>query len=256
MFAFLVSTAFKEYFRMRRLWPWLLLAGFCFLVAFGWSEWGFRPRPDRVYSLVSLSLVFKVLALASAIYSTSVIGQEVEQRTIVYLLTRPVPRWMIILSRFVASSVVVALIGILAAIGVSLAAYKAGAFANEMLWRDMGALSVGAFAYGALFVLISLMVNRAMLVCLLYTFGWELLVPNLKGDAAALSVFNYLEAIANHPEVSQRRGLLTFLSGQLAGESVSPLGAFLTMAISVGILAFAACWWFSNFEYLPRDDAA
>ncbi|HRI43257.1 MAG TPA: ABC transporter permease [Fimbriimonadaceae bacterium] len=256
MFGFLFVDALRDNLRFRRLWPWLLLAGFCFLVAFFWREWGFRPRPDRVYSLVSLTLVFKVLALASAIYSTSVIGREVEQRTIVYLLTRPVPRWMIILSRFLASSIVVTLIGVLSVIGVSLAAYRGEAFANEMLWRDMGALAVGAFAYGALFVLISLMVNRAMLVCLLYTFGWELLVPNLKGDAAALSVFNYLEAIANHPEVSQRRNLLTFLSGQLAGESVTPMGAFMTMAIAVAILAFAACWWFSNFEYLPRDDAA
>lgn len=256
MFGFLFLNALRDFLRIRRLWPWLLLAGFCFFVAFGWSEWGFRPRPDRIYSLVSLTLVFKVLALASAIYSTSVIGQEVEQRTIVYLLTRRVPRWKIILSRFLASAIVVAIVGILAAIGVSLAAYRGQAFANDMLWRDMGALVVGAFAYGALFILISLMVNRAMLVCLLYTFGWELLVPNLKGDAAALSIFNYLEAIANHPEVSQRRNLLTFLSGQLAGDSISPAGAFITMAIVVAVLAFASAWWFSHFEYLPRDDAA
>ena len=62
---------------------------------------------ELAYNLLSASLVFGfVLVILSVVFSTGVISQEIEQKTIMYLLTRPVPRWRIALVKFAAATLV------------------------------------------------------------------------------------------------------------------------------------------------------
>jgi len=251
---FLFTSALKDYLRIRRLWPWLALAGFCFGIAVLWLMMSTAPNLRDIYGQVSLSLPFKLVALAAAIFSTAIIGQEVEQKTIVYLVTRPVPRWKIILARYVAASLVVAMIAILSAFAVSLAVYKAGAFGNAIFWRDVLALTVGAFAYSGLFLLFSLFFNRAMIICLMFAFGWETIVPNLPGDAYYLSIFSYTSTIAAHPAESSGRDFLSFLSGQMGTNLLSTSSAWTAMFLLSCGTAILSAWWFSTFEYVPRED--
>lgn len=251
---FLTQSALKEYLRFRRLFPWILLAGFSFLVGLAWYQMSRVPDPQSIYSQVTLTIVFKLVALASAIFSTAAIGQEIEQKTIVYLVTRPVPRWKLILTRFLASALVVAMIGIVCALMVSLAVYRGGAFGNPLFWRDAQAIFVGAFAYGGLFLFVSLLFNKSMLICLLFAFGWETMVPNMPGDASYLSVFSYVNAIAAHPSEGQSKNLMTFLSGQLGDGMMAPGTAWIVMIIMILGFAAASAAWFTHFEYVPRED--
>lgn len=255
MEAFLLQSSILDCLRMKRLWPWLMLAAFSFLVALGWNSLSRVPDHQSIYSQVSFTIVFKLVALASAIFSTAAIGQEVEQKTIVYLVTRPVERWKILLARYLASSAVVAMIGILCAVCVSLAVYRGGAFGNPLLWRDIVALTVAAFAYGGLFIFLSLLLNRAMLWCLLYAFGWETLVPNMPGDASYLSIFSYASTIAAHPSEGDHRGLIQFMSGQLGDNAMAVGTAWGVIVVMAVGLAAASALWFSHFEYVPREDA-
>lgn len=254
MEAFIFTSALKDYLRLRRVWPWLLMAAFCFVVGWVWVSMSTTPKPQDIYSQVSLTLVFKIVALAAAIFSTAVIGQEIEQKTIVYLVTRPVQRWKLILMRSIAAAVVVALIAIVTALAVSLATNRLGFVGNSLFWRDAIALTVGAFAYCGLFVLASLWFNRAMIICLMFAFGWETLVPNLPGDAYYLSIFSYTSVIAQHPSPGGDRDFLTFLTGQLGDNLLSVGSAWTVMIILIGGTAAASAWWFSNFEYVPRED--
>src|SRR5687768_3493867 len=60
--------------------------------------------PVEAYNALSLHLVFGFsLVILSIVLGTGVITQEVEQKTIVYLLTRPVPRWRIAAIKFLAA---------------------------------------------------------------------------------------------------------------------------------------------------------
>lgn len=55
------------------------------------------------YNELMKQFVFNyILVLLALVFSTGAITQEVEQKTIVYLLTRPVPRWRILLMKFAA----------------------------------------------------------------------------------------------------------------------------------------------------------
>jgi ABC-2 type transport system permease protein len=248
------GQALREYLRPRRVIPWILLGLICALLAFFWKT--LEPKSDSAhqYANVSSMLVFRIVALASAIFTTAILSQEVEQRTIVYLLTRPVPRWKLLLIRYAASVIVVAMLGAFGAVLTSLGAFKSLG-GNDLLTKDIVALTVGAFAYGALFLFVSLLFNRAMLVCLLFAFGWETSVPNMPGEMGRLSILSHLQAIAEHPNTQDQSKLLGLATGALGTNTISPSSAWGVLGF-LTILCLGLCaWWFTHFEYVPREDA-
>jgi ABC-2 type transport system permease protein len=247
------GQAMREYLRPKRLLPWLALSGLCFLLALVWVQLDPSSKPDGRYATVSSILVFRLLALASAIFTTAIITQEVEQRTIVYLLTRPVPRWKLLLIRYAASVLVVAMIGIIGAVLATLGAYR-GLGSNPVLANDILALFVGAVAYGALFLFVSLLFNRSLIICALFAFGWESSIPNMPGEMYRLSIFSYLQAIAEHPSQGNNKAL-SLLSGSAGDNVITRTGAFTTLGVLIVIALGLSAWWFTRFEYVPREDA-
>ncbi len=247
------GQALREYFRPKRYLPWVLLSVLCFVMAHYWHDLLSTATETDAYTNVASIFVYHILALASAIFTTAIISQEVEQKTIVYLLTRPVPRWKLLSIRYVASCIAVSSIGILCAVLASVGAYH-GLSSNPLLFKDCLALIVGAFAYGALFLMVSLMFNRAMIICLLFAFGWETAVPNMPGQMYYLSIYSYLQGIAQHPSPGGNK-LLALLSGAAGDNTLSATTSYVAMIGMVLVVVAAATWWFTNFEYLPREDA-
>ena len=200
-------------------------------------------------------MVYRVLALASAILTNWIVSAEVEKKTIVYLLTRPIPRWALLLGRYLASVTMVTFVGILCLIGVSLGTYSQLLPSGSQSLSSIEAIVLGSFAYGALFLTLSLLLNRSMLVSLLFAFGWEASIPNLPGTAYWFSIFTHLITVAHRgkaPPVNNKLDLLTVSlnAGKLTMfQSVSVLIGIIVVALGIGVLLF------SNFEYVPREDA-
>lgn len=255
MEVYLFTSALRDFLRLRRLVPWVLLGFAGMLLAIAWPYLNTRASAIDQYTSISSILVFHVLALASAIFSTAIVGQEVEQRTIVYLLTRPVSRWKLVIARYLAASTVVALLGILGAVLVSTGVYHLGGLSNPLLKNDVCALVAGAFSYGALFLLASLLINRAMIVCLLFAFGWETIVPNMPGEMYRLSVYSHLMAIADHPSSETTGGAVDAAAGVLSTNIISPATAYMTLIVMSGVLIVMSAAWFSRSEIVPREDA-
>lgn len=247
------SQALRESLRLKRVFPWILLGLLCLGLAMVWNRLSPGAAAVDRYASVSSMLVFRLLALASAIFTTAIVSQEVEQRTIVYLLTRPVPRWRLLITRYVASVIAVAVVGVFAAVVTSIGAYGGSFGTNPLLGKDILALIVGAFAYGALFLFVSLLFNRALIICALFAFGWESSIPSLPGDMYRLSIYSYLQAIAEHPG-SDQPNALSKLSG-VTGSAITETSAYLTLGLMVVVLLALSSWWFTHFEYVPREDA-
>src|ERR1044072_4020259 len=127
MEAYLYTSSLREFLRFKRLFIWVLIAFAGMGVAAIWPYLSSQATLAQQYTTVSQIFVFHVLALVSAIYTTAIVSQEVEQKTIVYLLTRPVSRWKLLITRYLASATVVALLGILGVLLVSFGIYKGGA---------------------------------------------------------------------------------------------------------------------------------
>lgn len=255
----LFSQALREYLRPKRLIPWLLLGLICLLLAMGWKRLDPQSTELSHYSTVSLMFVFRIVALASAIFTTAIISQEVEQRTIVYLLTRPIARWKLLLIRYVASVLVVAILGVVAALLTSFGAFGGFGGHNTLLTNDMVALAMGAVSYGALFLLISLMFNRSMIICLLFAFGWETAVPNMPGSMGNLSILSHLQAIAQHPSIGNTgtggSKMMSLMAGQAGTNTIPADRGWAVLVILTVVCLGVSAWWFTHFEYVPREDA-
>lgn len=248
----------KESLRFRRLLPWLFLSLLALIVAIAWrvlakGTGAETTATDRYINVVNL-LVFRFLPLASAIYSTMIVSQEIEQKTIVYLLTRPIERWKLIVGRYGATVVAVVIVSLISLIATILGA---GGFGQVHISyaHDLLAILLGAMAYGSLFMFITLVINRGLIFCVLFAFGWESSVPNLATGMQKLSILSHMQAIADHPETEGGKKFLQALSGLLGHNNMSPsASAFALLVFSIVMIGLSA-YWFTTNEYIPREDA-
>jgi hypothetical protein len=122
----LLRTALRDLFTVRRaaIAALLILGPAC---VGGVVRIGTRSDFDGVatYGALASLLVFGfVLPILAVVFGTGAISQEMEQRTIVYLLTRPVARWRILLIKYLAAWLAISLTGILAMLVLAGATYQ------------------------------------------------------------------------------------------------------------------------------------
>ncbi len=248
---FVFTHALRDFARVRRLLVWLVVAGVVFGIGLAYGRVSQGTSRQDIYILLSAVMPYRILALAAAIFSSAVVAQEVEGRTIVYLLTRPVPRQLLILGRMLAASLVVFLVSAMSALAVS-ASTRGG---SGLIGHDLIALAVGALAYTGLFTLVSLVLNRAMIACLLFAFGWETLAAGVPGDLKLLTLNTHVMAIAERPTPEGGSGFLDAVGSMLGASGISANAAWFVLLGVIGVTFAAAMAWFSHFEYTAREDA-
>ena len=250
--SFVFTHALRDFARVRRLLVWCVVAIVVYGIGVAYVRVsGANSRQDS-YILLSATLSYRILALAAAIFASAVVSQEVEGKTIVYLLTRPVPRQALLLGRALAAALVVFAVSAVSAVAISFATM--GGF-SALLTKDLVALGVGSLAYTGLFVLISLIVNRAMIASLLFAFGWETLASGVPGDLRLLTLNTHVMAIADRPTPEGGSGFLDAVGSMLGAGGVSASAAWLVLVGVIAVTLAASMAWFAHFEYTAREDA-
>jgi ABC-2 type transport system permease protein len=148
------------------------------------ADWG-----TPVLSALGLAVVLPVTAL---IVGTGVLGSEVDDGTIVHILTKPLPRRDIILAKL---GVAVGVTAVTAAVPL----FVAGALADSVrlgLALAVGAV-VGAAAYSAFFLMLSLLTRRPVLLGLVYILVWEGLLGRFVSGTRVLSIGQYVTTITD-----------------------------------------------------------
>ncbi len=152
-----------------------------------------------VFWLIYLRFVVPVLG---AFYGTSLMSDEVEDRTITYLFTRPIPRGSIIIGKYLAYLVCTELVVLpsLTAVYLLLAPVGGGSIGATfpLLLKDVGILAVGLVVYGAVFALIGALLPRPLVAGLLLAFGWEQVALLMPGYLRRFTVAHYLQALVPH----------------------------------------------------------
>jgi hypothetical protein len=106
----LFRAAFVDLLRPKKLITALILVAIAALLGLLLREKGDNFDAEITYNALSAGLLFGfLLVILSVVFSTGVLTAEIEQKTIVYLLTRPVPRWRILLMKFLAAVAVTTL---------------------------------------------------------------------------------------------------------------------------------------------------
>ncbi|MEU8391134.1 ABC transporter permease subunit [Micromonospora sp. NPDC048843] len=173
--------------------------------------------------LVGLGLAV-VLPVVALIIGTGVLGAEIDDGTVVHILTKPLPRWQIVLPKLAVASGVTA-------VTVAVPLYVAGVLADSVrLGLALAvAAALGALAYSALFLALSLVTRRPVLLGLVYALIWEGLLGNFVSGTKVLSIQQYVIALADRIAPT---GLLE--------TSVSvPVASVMTALVSVGFTVLA-----------------
>jgi ABC-2 type transport system permease protein len=109
-----------------------------------------------------------VVPLAALWFGTSAIGDLVEDRLLVYLWLKPVPRWQLPAAAVLAT---VTLVAPLTALPLAASALAAGA--DELVLEVLLAASLAVCAYAGLFVAVGLWLRRAVWWGLAFVLLWE-----------------------------------------------------------------------------------
>jgi ABC-2 type transport system permease protein len=197
----------------------LLLVGLCavpLLIAVVYRVEQPGGIPERFMARgVFLGLtVTAVLPLTALLFGTTAIGDEVEDGTIVYLLTKPVPRWEILAPKLAAASLLTALLVVPAAVAACFVAVSR-IDANLGLSLVLSLLA-GALAYNSVFALLSIATSRALIAGLVYVFLWEGAITSIFTGTRYLSVRHYTLGLADWLAGTRLRYLDAYVGGVTA----------------------------------------
>jgi ABC-2 type transport system permease protein len=126
-----------------------------------------------------------LLPLLGLIAGTGVIGPEIDDGQIMYVLTKPVPRQVIVLTKLAVAILLMVLFGVLPTLVAG--AILTGFTAQLALAFAIGTL-VGGVAYCAVFVALAVASRFAVVIGLLYVLVWEVLIGNFAPGAKSLSI--------------------------------------------------------------------
>ena len=160
------------------------LAALCRAYDVNPADWG-----TPVLVGLGLAVMLPVLTL---IVGTGVLGSEVDDGTIVHILTKPLPRRDIILAKFLVAAGV-------SAVSSAVPLFVAGVLADSARFGVALAVAavVGACAYSALFLVLSLISRRPVLFGLAYILVWEGLLGRFVSGTRVLSIEQYVITIAD-----------------------------------------------------------
>lgn len=158
------------------------------------------PGP-MVFGLVVWGFVRFVVPVLAVFYGTALIADEVDDKTITYLFTRPIPRGAVLVGKYLAYLACSVCVVIPAVLLCWLLVYPMGAdlargFIDVL--RDLAVLSIGLAAYGALFAWVGATFARPLVFGLVFVFGWEGFVLALPGYLKRFTVEFYLQGLVPH----------------------------------------------------------
>jgi ABC-2 type transport system permease protein len=201
--------------------------------------------------LLIIYVTFYIVIL-SLFYGTSIVADEFEGRTLSYLTTRPLAKSAIFIGKYAAyaalmSAMVTASLGFSYFIMNSHRLRDVGLYLNFL--RYAGVLALGILAYTAFFAFLGTFLKRAIIVGLLFGFGWENVIQYFPGSTQKFSLVHYLKSLL--PRRPAGGGKLSLLLFRL--EPTSPLVSVLTLAAIAAVFAALACVLFRAKEYLYEE---
>jgi ABC-type Na+ efflux pump permease subunit len=164
---------------------------------------GARVSGPAIFGAMVWLLYLRFLVpVLGAFYGTALIADEVEDRTITYLFTRPISRGTVVAGKYLAYLVCTALVVLPSVMIVYFLVTPIGGGVIgqgfPLLLIDMALLGLGLLVYGAVFALVGARLKRPLVIGLVFAFGWEQLALLVPGYLRRLTVAYYLQALVPH----------------------------------------------------------
>lgn len=151
----------------------------------GLTRWASGGTPDASAALTGQFAMGTLLPLMCLLISTGVIGAEIDDGSIVYVLAKPIPRRTIVFSKLaVAIGASFAFAVVPTVVAVTIAGDEGGKLALAFGVTT----TLAAIAYSALFVALSIASRSAVILGLLYALLWETVLGGYVPGIRAVSV--------------------------------------------------------------------
>jgi len=152
--------------------------------------------------MIWLLYVRFIVPILGVFYGTALIADEVDDRTITYLFTRPIPRGAVLVGKYLAYLACTVLLILPSVVIVFFLMVPMGgsgvASAFPSLLGDLGMLAAGLAAYGAVFAWVGARIRKPLVAGLVFVLGWEPAVLLFPGYLKRLTVAYYLQALVPH----------------------------------------------------------
>lgn len=235
----IVALTLRGLLDRRRFWLMVLLAAVPVLIALVGRAFGEDPFSERIFDQLAIRTVLPLIAL---VFGTAALGSELDDGTIVYLLTKPIRRFRIVLAKGLVAAGLTAALVVPATLLIGLVATSQdGSLAGPAVAYAIAA-AVGGTAYALGFLALSSFTSRALAVGLGYVLLWE---GVLSGLFEGTRVFSIRQATL---------GLAAWLAG--ADDGADTIGASTSMVVLglviVGSLGLAT-WRLSRYQLRGGD---
>jgi ABC-2 type transport system permease protein len=180
-----------------------------------------------------------IIPVLGVFYGTALIADEIEDKTITYLFTRPIRRSAVLLGKYLAYVVCASLLILPSVVLVYFLIVPIGngsiGAAFPSLVKDLGMLVVGLAAYGAVFALVGTRLKRPLVAGLVFAFGWEPFVLLFPGYLRRATVAYYLQALVTH-EMPQDSAVSVLM------QVFREVPGVLTSLVTLAAIIIAALW--------------
>lgn len=154
-----------------------------------------------------------IIPVLGVFYGTALMADEVEDKTITYLFTRPISRGAVLVGKYFAYLVCTFLVVLPSVMIVYFLlvpfSQLPGTFGNLLI--DLGLLALGLAVYGGVFAFVGAFFKRPLVIGLIFAFGWEQVVLALPGYLKQFTIAFYLQALVPHAMPSD--GVTSLLQG-------------------------------------------
>src|SRR6476659_6532568 len=180
------------------------------------------------------------IPILGVFYGTSLMADEIEDKTITYLFTRPIRRGAVLFGKYLAYLactifVVLPSVMLVYLLVVPLHGSLGASFID--LVKDLALLALGLAVYGAVFAFIGARFKRPLLVGLIFVFGWEQAALAFPGYLKKFTVAYYLQAMVPHAMPSD--GVVSLIQG-IFRESPSLAQSLIWLAVILAVFLWAA----------------
>ena len=158
---------------------------------------GGRVSPAEMFDTILWVLFLRfAVPVLGVWYGTSLIADEVEEKTITYLFVRPIRRGTVVVGKYLAYLACTSIVMLGAVALVYVAIIMGSAFPEDVsLTRALAVLALGLAAYGALFAFMGASLRRPLVSGLVFAFGWEQVALLVPGYLRRFTLAYHLDAV-------------------------------------------------------------
>jgi ABC-2 type transport system permease protein len=231
----IASVTARALLGRRRTLLMLLLAGAPVLLGL-LIQLGNGPRPRALMPALEGVMITSVLPLVALVFGTAALGSELDDGTAVHILTKPIPRWSIVLPKLAVAGGLSALLLVPSTILTGILIGGTAAAQLSITLAVAVAVLIGSFLYAAIFVALSAATSRGLVIGLGYSLIWEGLLSGALPGTQLFSVREYL------------RGIVATLAPSGTLQSVVGASGFALAGVAIVVVTILASVRLARYE--------